>query len=320
MIFAQPITANLAELRFPSFRLILFAACFSLFLNFSLFAQTSLSQPDEKTLIVDEASEMHVFAFGKTVIVKKSAKGVLSFGGDVIVEGKIEEDVGTIGGSVIQKENGFIGGDVIILGGTYRHEAAAPLRNPGKDTVMYAGYEEELRSFTQNPARIFSPEISWSFLVLRLISVFFWFLISLALTTIAPGAVSRAVARFQLSTLKIFAIGAVGIFLTTFGVMISLSFLPNYVGAIVSLMALVVLLLAYVFGRVALQASTGKFLQKTFLPDKKHSETITLFIGAFFWTLILSFPFVWTLAWIALLVASLGLVLTARNSAGWLKN
>jgi hypothetical protein len=263
---------------------------------------------------------MNIFAFGKTVIIKKNAKGVLVFGGDVIIEGKVDEDVGTIGGSVIQKETGFIGGDVIILGGTYRHEAAAPLRNPGKETIMYAGYEEELRNLTNNPAQIFSPQFSWSFLVQRLISIFFWFLISLALTTIAPGAVSRAVARFQLSTLKVFGLGAVGIFLTTFGTLVGLSFLPNYIGAIVGLMALVILLLAYVFGRVALQASTGKWLQRIFLSEKRQSETIALFIGAFVWTVILSLPFIWTFAWVALLIASLGLVLTARSTNGWVKS
>jgi cytoskeletal protein CcmA (bactofilin family) len=74
-------------------------------------------------LIIEDAPEMEVFAFGKTVIVKKQAKGVLAFGGDVIVEGRVEGDVAAIGGSVTQKENAFIGGDVIIFGGTYRPKA-----------------------------------------------------------------------------------------------------------------------------------------------------------------------------------------------------
>lgn len=318
MVFVQSGTIDTAQLSALT-RRILFAALFSLILTLSVLAQTSLSQPDENTLIVNEAVEMNIFAFGKTVIIKKSAKGVLVFGGDVIIEGKVDEDVGAIGGSVFQKEGAFIGGDVIILGGTYRHESPTPLRNPDKETIMYAGYEEELRNLTNNPAQLFSPDLSWSFLAQRLLSVLFWFLISLALTTIAPGAVSRAVARFQLSTLKVFGLGVLGVFLTTFGILISLSFLPNYVGAIVGLMALAVLLLAYVFGRVALQVSTGKFLQKIFLSDNKQSETMALFIGSFVWALILSLPFIWTFAWVALLIASLGLVLTVRSSNGWQK-
>ena len=34
--------------------------------------------------VIDEVKDSEIFAFGKTVIVKNNAKGVLSFGGDVI--------------------------------------------------------------------------------------------------------------------------------------------------------------------------------------------------------------------------------------------
>ena len=102
-----------------------------------------------------------------------------------------------IGGSIYQKENAFIGGDVIVFGGKYQHERAEPLRSPDKETIMYAGYEEELRSLTQHPAQIFSPALTWSYFAQRLLSTLFWFIISLFLTTIASGAISRAVARFQ---------------------------------------------------------------------------------------------------------------------------
>jgi hypothetical protein len=316
--FAKSDNLHSADLHLFLQRLI-FAAIFLFLIVFSAFAQTSLSQPDEKTIVVEEAKEMEVFSIGKTVIVKREAKGVLALGGDVIIEGRVEGDVATIGGSVVQKENAFIGGDVIIFGGTYKHEASQPLRNPGKQTVMYAGYEEELRNLTQSPSQIFAPQFSWSFLAQRILSVLFWFIVSLALTTIAPGAVSRAVARFQLSTLKVFGLGLLGIFVTTFGVLLSLSFLPNYVGAIVSLMAFVLLMLAYVFGRVALQASTGKWIQKRILPDKKQSETVALLIGAFVWSLLLSVPYIWTFTLLALFAASLGLVLTARSTNGWQK-
>lgn len=297
------------------------AIVFVLLAAFALYAQTSVSlTPDQNTLIIEDAKESDVFSFGKNVIVKKHAKGVLAFGGDIIVEGHVDGDVATIGGSIIQKEAAFIGGDVIAFGGTYRHESANPLRSAGRETIMYAGYEAELRKLTQNPSQIFATEFSWAFLAQRVLSLLFWFVVSLALTTIAPGAISRAAARFQLSKLKIFAVGMTGFLLTTIGVTTSLSFLPNYVSAIVSLMAFLLLLLGYVFGRVTLQISVGKQLQKRLLPDNKHSETLALLLGAFVWTLLLSIPYVWTFALIVLIAASVGLVLTARSTNGWQKN
>ena len=296
------------------------AVVFILLAALALYAQTSVSlSPDENTLIIENAVESDVFSFGKNVIVKQHAKGVLAFGGDVIVEGRVDGDVATIGGSVIQKETAFIGGDVITFGGTYRHESSSPLRNAGRETIMYAGYEEELRYLTQDPSQLFAPSFSWAFVAQRVLSLLFWFVISLAVTTIAPGAVSRAVARFHLSKLKIFAVGSVGFLMTTIGALASLSFLPNYVSAIASLMAFVLLLLGYVFGRVTLQVSVGKQLQKRFLPDNNRSETLALLMGAFVWTLLLSIPYVWTFALIALITASVGLVLTARSTNDWQK-
>ena len=286
----------------------------------ALYAQTSVSlTPDEKTLIIEDARESDVFSFGKNVIVKQNAKGVLAFGGDVIVEGRVEGDVATIGGSIVQKETAFIGGDVITFGGTYRHDSANPLRNAGRETIMYAGYEEELRNLTQNPSQLFAPSFSLSFLAQRLLLLLVWFVTSLAVTTIAPGAVSRAVARFQLSTLKVVAFGFVGFILTVVGVMVSLSFLPSYIYAIIILMAFAFFLLSFVFGRVALQVSLGKQLQKLLFDDSKHSETLALLIGAFVWTLLLSLPYVWTIALIALVIISFGLVLTARSTNNWQK-
>lgn len=287
---------------------------------FTLYAQSNISlSADGKTLTVGDAKENEIYSFGKTVIIQKEAKGVLAFGGDIIIEGRVEGDVAAIGGNIIQKENAFVGGDVIIFGGTYRADSSQPQRNAGKETVVVAMFEEELRDFAQNPASLFSPNLSWTFLAQRILSVLFWFVISLALTTIAPGAVSRAVARFQLSTLKIFAIGFFGFLATIFGVIAGLKFLPDYLSAIVGLMAFLLLILGYVFGRVALQVSLGKMVQKRIFSEKKQSETVSLLIGVVFWTIFLSIPYLWVFALLTLFSASIGLVFTARSNENWQK-
>lgn len=290
---------------------ILFLACTS-----AAYSQISVS-PEQNSIVVDDAPEMEVFSYGKTVIVKQRAKGVLTFGGDIIIEGRVDGDVAAVGGSVIQKENAYIGGDVIILGGRYRPESANPLREASKETVMYAGYEEELRDLSQNPSAIFTPSFSWSFLAQRVLSVLFWFIVSLGLTTLAPGALSRAIARIQLSTLKVVGIGIAAFFVTTICVIGSLSVLPNYLSAIFGLMAFVLLMLAYVFGRVAMHLSVGKIIQKHILSERNQSETIAILIGVVFWTALLSIPYIWTLALLALFAAGIGLVLTARKNNGW---
>lgn len=297
-------------------RAVLFAALVILACTSASFAQISVSK-EQNTITVDNAPEMEVFSFGKSVVVKQHAKGVLAFGGDIIVEGRVDGDVAAIGGSVIQRENAYIGGDVIVFGGRYLPDSSQPLRESSKQTVMYAGYEEELRDISQNPSAIFTPSFTWSFFAQRLLSVLFWFIVSLGLTTLAPGAVSRAIARFQLSTLKVVGIGLGTFFAATIGVIASVSLLPNYLSAIFGLMAFVLLMLAYVFGRVALHLSVGKLLQKHFLSERNQSETMAILIGVVAWTILLSVPYVWTLALLALFAAGIGLVLTANKNRSW---
>jgi len=294
----------------------------ALCLCFIIFGQTLLAHaqftitPDESTIIVEDVP-IEIIAYGKNVIVKKHAKGVLAIGGDITVEGIVDGDVAAVGGSVYQRQDAFIGGDVFVLGGKYKPDSTAPQRNEGKETVMYAGYEEELRHLTQNPSEIFAPSFSLTFLAQRVLSILFWFVVSLGLATMAPGAVSRSVARINLSSLKVIGLGLAGLVLTTIGVVGSLSLLPNYLSAILGLMAFALLLLAYVFGRVALQVSVGQLIQRKLLPERKRSETVAILLGATVWALILSIPYFWTLAIVGVFSAGIGLVLTARSRSTW---
>jgi hypothetical protein len=283
---------------------------------FAVAPEISTSE-DQTTVIVNDAPEQEIYVFGKSVVVNKRAKGVLAVGGDVIVEGRIEGDVATIGGNVIQKENAYIGGDIIIFGGAYKPESANPLREEGKETVMFGVFEDELRNFGQNPSQILSPTFSVGFLAQRLVLALFWFVISLVMTTVAPGAVGRAVARIQLSTLKISAIGS-GVFLTIVIMTIAGALLlPNYLSVTLALMSMLLLLLGYVFGRVVLQVSVGKLIQKHLFPDNNRSETLAILAGVLFWTLLLSLPYIWVLALFAIFVIGIGLVLTGRTTMKW---
>ena len=139
----------------------------------------------------------------------------------------------------------------------------------------------------------------------------------MAITTIAPGAVGRSVARLQLSLLKVCGLGAVA-FILVAGVMIGgVAMLPTYLGATVGLMGLLVLVLAYVFGRVSLQVSLGKLCQKYFLSESNRSETLATLFGVLLVTLLLSLPYIWLLALFAVFMVGVGLILTGRAVPKW---
>lgn len=273
----------------------------------------TFSEQDEgQTLIIDNAPDMNVISFGKKVVIRGKAKEVFAWGGDVVVEGTVESDVATLGGSVIQKQDGKIGGSIIVIGGAYRPEGAEPMRGADKETVVFGMFEEEFRDLARNPSQILSPSFTPAFFAQRILSALFWFIVTFTFVSLAPGSVSRAIARTNLTPLKVFGIGG-GMF-ALFGlfVIVSLRYMPDYLGAVVSLMAFVLLLLAYVFGRIVLQVSLGKAIQKYLGISIARSEPAAILLGVLAWTVILSIPYLWTMAAFALFIAGVGLVATGR--------
>lgn len=272
---------------------------------------------DETTVIVNNAPEQEVYVLGKSVVVNDKAKGVLAVGGDVIVNGRVEGDVATIGGNVVQKENGYIGGDIIVFGGAYKPEAREPLREINKETVTFGVFEDELRSFGQDPSQLFSPSLSTSFIAQRIVVALLWFVISLVFTTVAPGAVSRAVSRINLSPLKVCGIGS-GLFLFVSAILIGAAVtLPSYLAATVIIMGTLLFVLSYVFGRVSLQVSVGKLVQKHLLSENNRSETLATLLGVLICTLLLSLPYIWLIALFTVFTFGIGLIITGRTPTNW---
>ena len=292
------------------------AAAFVLAFSAMAFASASFTtSSDNEDLEVNDSPEMSVIAVAKTVIVKHSAKDVFVFGGDVVIEGKISGDVGVIGGKITQKEGAFIGGDVIVIGGSYQPDGLQPLRTEGKETIVFGILEDELRDLGRNPSSILSPELTPVFFAQRILSALFWFVVTLGFATIAPGAVSRAIARTKLSPAKVAGLGLAGLIGSLLLVSTASTALPEYLSVIVWLMVVGLLMLAYLFGRVTLQLSIGKYVQKHLLPSYKTNETVAILFGVVIWTVLLSLPYIWILAVLAVFAAGVGLVVTARNNA-----
>jgi len=277
-----------------------------------------VDENDPTTLIVEGEDTQDVFGMGRNVIVRGRVRhGVMAFGGDVVIEGRVEGDVGVIGGTITQHKDSYIGGDVLVIGGAYHHGKTAPGRDPETKTIMFAGYEEELRELGRNPASLLEPKWTVASFGLRVLSILFWFIISLGLTAATPGAISRAATRLQLTSLRVAVIGLLAAFVLAFGVPVALHVLPPVLGLFTGTLSILLLFVAYLFGRVAIHAATGRWLQRRLLRESQRSESIALLLGAAFWAVVLSLPYVWAFAVAALVVTSLGLALTVRYRIGW---
>ena len=285
----------------------------------AVYAQGSETpKAEEQVVLVKGVTDSTVFGIGNSVRITGTVKrGAMSLGGDVIVEGVVEGDVATIGGSVIQLPGSRIGGDVIVLGGTYQADDSSAGRNAASKTIMYAGYQQELREMMRNPTGLFSPHWSPTYLGTRLLVVLFWFIVSLALTSVMPGTISRGVARLQLTSLRVAVIGFIGVVVLFASVPLSLWIMPEPIRVMIGLMALLLLLVASVFGRVILYAATGRWLQRKYVHVGRNSEAVALLLGTTCWVLLTSLPYVWPFMVAFILIISFGLALTARYRVGW---
>jgi len=275
---------------------------------------------DPQARVIDGVVNSTVFGMGQSIRITGTVKeGAMAFGGDVIVEGAVEGDVAAIGGSVIQQPGARIGGDVIVLGGIYHHDKEARDRDPKTVTIMYAGYEDQLRQVMRDPFSVLHPQLSAVFFGTRLLAILIWFVVSLAVTSVMPNTISRAVTRLQLTSIRVAVIGLVGAVAITLGVLGSLWLLPSMVSAAIAILALLLAVVATVFGRVVIIVTTGRWLQRKLSPQLK-SESVMLLLGVTFWIVWSSIPYIWPFVQAGLLVASLGLALTARYRVGWKTN
>jgi hypothetical protein len=277
--------------------------------------------PGDVPYVVEGVSETIVYSVGRSLRINGTAKnGAFALGGDVIVQGTVEGDVAAIGGSVILLEGARVTGDVMVVGGGYRHLDKNPNRNPASQTIMYAGYEQELRNLIRNPTDLLSPHWSAAYIGFRILAILFWFIVSLALTAAMPGTISRGIARLQLTSLRVAIIGFLGAVAIGPGALLALRYLPTPISVVVGLMAFLLILIAWLFGRVIIYAATGRWLQRKFLKLGKNSEAVALLLGTIFWLTLSSLPYVWPIVVAIVLVMSLGLALTARYRVGWKRN
>jgi hypothetical protein len=274
--------------------------------------------PGDNPYVIEGVSETIVYTVGHSLRINGTAKkGAVAVGGDVIVQGTVDDDVAAIGGSVIQLEGARINGDVMVVGGAYRHADNEPLRSPGSQTIMVSGYEQELRNMMRNPKDLLAPHWSARSIGFRILAILFWFIVSLALTAAMPGTISRGIARLQLTSLRVALIGFLGVVAIGPGAILSLRYLPTPISVVVGLMVLLLILIAGLFGRVVIYAATGRWLQRKFLRRTNNSEAVALLLGTTFWIMLSSLPYVWPFVVAVLWVISLGLALTARYRVGW---
>jgi hypothetical protein len=290
--------------------------CFSLaFVYLSFLYLTVLGQPTgtdssgDSVVIGKDETVSDIVVRGRSLDVLGQVNGsVLILGSDAVIEGRVERDATVLGGSLIQRNGGFIGGNVIVLGGSYtRTPDAAPLK-PEAKTIVIREYGEYLRDTFQHPwRRMFIPQVNPLYVGQRILGFLFYFLIALLLIALVPAQLNRANQALKYNYLRVGLIGFSGLSLSLICLLLLVRTLPIEVAAPVTLFVSLIMLGGYFFGSLAVHLLVGRWIQQRLRQGKDHSHINALLYGMALFAVLFSIPVLGMVAALALAILSFGI-------------
>jgi len=220
---------------------------------------------------------MQNISFGDVVFVGKDEvqDNVISFGGDVTVEGTVEQSIVVFGGSLVLsgevgdsvvgfgcnitlKSTAVIQGDIASIGGILNKEPGCVIKG---DTVYFKGGEAISKLFKGS---IFSFPLMPIILIIKLIGFFVWLLIGLLMAALFPRQLSLASSQVRSAFWPVVGTGIVALILFG-GLVVVFALLSIVLIGIPFLLMLGALGLAIkIFGQVALFTFFGESLGKSF--------------------------------------------------------
>jgi hypothetical protein len=258
-------------------------------------------------------------------------KNILSFGGDVTVEGRVRENIIVFGGSITLsgevgdsvvgigsaitlKPSAVVKGDAVSLGGTLQKEPGCVIAG---DTVYFKGGEAISKLFSGG---IFSFPLMPIILIIKLIGFFIWLLIGLVVAALFPRPLSLASSQIRSAFWPVVGTGIVAVILFG-GLVVVFALLSLVLIGIPFLLIMGAIGLAVkVFGQVALFYFFGESLGKSF-NQRSPAPAAAIVIGLVVVSLIKFIPILGFLFSFCLSVIGWGV--TIRTKFGtretWLK-
>ncbi|NPU85645.1 MAG: hypothetical protein HPY65_14310 [Syntrophaceae bacterium] len=223
-----------------------------------------------------------IFKVGGDVTIEAGtkAKRVVSFGGQVTVNGVVETDVVAVGASVVLGKNAVVDGDVVSLGGTIVKGRGAVIRGNITEinasnfwTVVSSAIEDEAEGW------------SWVWAVISLAIFFCILIIAMLVTILVPKPIAVISATIREETLRSSLWGLLALILA---VPLAILLAISVIGIVLIPLEVVIMTLAALAGFIAMSKLIG---QQVYALARKQNQGI---VRETFWGLII----LWFAGWI----------------------
>jgi magnesium-transporting ATPase (P-type) len=229
----------------------------------------------QKNITVEEHDvQDNVVSFGGTILVKgKVNENVIAFGGNIIIEGEVGVAVVGFGTKITLESSAVINGDVVSIAGELEKHPGAFVK--GDTMTFFFETPEALKGIFKNGLSGLIPII----LFFKLISLFFWFILAILLSAIFPRQTMLASNQLRASFWPTFGVGFLSIVVYT-GLILFSAVLTLVLIGIPVLITLIALGIAVkIFGRIVIFYFFGESLTRAF--NKKNPATIAIVLFGF---------------------------------------
>ena len=225
-------------------------------------------------------------------------KSIIMIGGHLRIDGEVKEDVICIAAKVELGNGASINGDFLVIGGALERDPLSKV----KGEFFY--FRFDLKKIESTLIPILSDARTITFL--KIIKIIFWFILALLVLLIVPQKVYRAEDLFEKNMLKCGLVGLVSMFAFIFFLIffIILSFL------IVGILLLFVLVFFYFIvlflGRTAMFFWIGNIISRS-LKVKGLTPAILILIGAVLYGLLKFLPYMGPFILVVMNIFELGI-------------
>jgi hypothetical protein len=252
----------------------------------------------------------NVVSFGGNVVVEGRVKqSVVAFGGTITVSGEVGEAVVGIGSNITLKPTAAIRGDVVSIGGLLQKEPGCSIAG---DTVYFKASELGRRLFKQGLFKgIFAFPLFPIFLVIKLIGVILWFIAALVVAALFPRPIARAAAAVRTSFWPVFWTGLLALVIFTGLAIFAALLCFILIGIPIAIALFWAGLIVKIFGRVVLFYVLGESLLRAF-GSKNISAIGASLAGLLVASLVGFIPFVGFLFTLVLSILGWGAVIRTK--------
>ncbi|UCE42216.1 MAG: hypothetical protein JSV17_04400 [Candidatus Aminicenantes bacterium] len=273
----------------------------------------------KKNIIVEEdETQDNVISWGGEIRVEgRVTDSVINFGGTIIIAGEVGKTVVGFGSDIILHSTARIEGDVLSLGGILDKDPGAIIKG---DTIYFGTSDEVSKFLKEGFAGVLGFSLLPLLIIFKLITLVIWFILAIILVAIFPKQISFATNQIRTSFWPIFGTGILSIIIFT-GLIIFSVFLCFILIGIPILLALVAIgIVIKIFGRVVIFYFLGDWMFKAF-GGKQASGLLAVILGLLLFGLIGFIPVIGSLFSFVLSIIGWGVVIRTKFGSveNWFK-